>query len=104
MTASAFLGSICNDICAHYLAVVAGESSFEAAGRIITEQAARAADELKQHDVAVSVLQAGPTSAARALEISSRERYARKAIGTTQEQEAFKRLRSIVAAEARRIN
>merc|ERR1719421_1359464 len=97
------IDSVCNDVCCHYLARVT-ESSFEAAGRIMKERKARAADELKQHDVAVSVLQAGPTSAARAREIGLSERAARKAVGTAQEQQAFAQLRSVVAAEARRIN
>ena len=50
------------------------------------------------------MLQAGPTSAARAEEIARRERAARRAIGTAQEADAFAHLRSAVAAEARRIN
>merc|ERR1719161_2026644 len=100
----AFLDSVCNDFCAHILCFETGSSSFEAAGSLIAEQAARAADELAQHDVASSVLQAGPTSAARAEEIARRERAARRAIGTAQEADAFAHLRSAVAAEARRIN
>ena len=60
-----FIDSICNDICAHLLACLVEESSLEAACRIIAEQTARAAEELVQHDLATSVLQAGPTSAAR---------------------------------------
>ena len=71
---------------------------------MIAEQAARAADELAQHDVAASVLQAGPTSVARAEDIARRERAARCAVGTEREADAFANLRSAVAAEARRIN
>merc|ERR1719379_2774956 len=99
-----FFDSICNDICSHLLACFVEESSLEAACRIIAEQAARAAEELVQHDLATSVLQAGPTSAARSLEIASRERAARQAVGTPKEEDAFEALRSVLVSEARRIN
>merc|ERR1719160_1231753 len=99
-----FLDSVCNDVCSHVLSFEVSTASLQAAGRLIAEQAARAADELAQHDVAASVLQAGPTSAARANEIARRERAARRAVGTASEADAFAHLRSAVAAEARRIS
>ena len=104
MRCAIFLDSVCNDVCTHVLSFAANSAALDAASRLIAEQAARAADELAQHDVAVSVLQAGPTSPARARDIARRKRAARKAVGSAREAEAFAHLRSAAAAEARRIN
>merc|ERR1719331_3486415 len=99
-----FVDSIFNDLCTHVLAFAILEGSLGEAQKIAEDRAARAADELRQYDVARAVLQAGPTSAARSSEIAQREGAARGAIGLPEEQQIFHAMRSLVAAEARRIN
>ena len=68
------------------------------------QRALRAANELREHDIACAVMQAGPTSLSRCAELSAREDAARAAVGTPGEAAAFASLQSLVGAERRRIH
>ena len=98
------LDSIFNDICTHYLAVYVVDDALVTAQRVAKERASRAADELRRYDVARKVLQAGPTSAERQLELRLREDAARAAVGATAASEKFEALKSLAGAEMRRIH
>ena len=86
---SIFLDSICNDVCAHYLACCVQDDSLAIAKQIKKERATRAAKELQDHDIACRVMRAGPTSAARCAELGALEDAARAAVGGAAEEEAF---------------
>jgi hypothetical protein len=101
---SLFFDSICNDACAHILALAVDDESLSTAKRVQEERAQRAANELREHDLACRVLQAGPTSLARCIAIRAREDAAREAAGTASAAARFAALQSLVRAEMRRIH
>ena len=51
--------------------------SLRNAQSVMEERAERAAQELRQHDVAMQAMQAGPTSLERAMELMQREKQVR---------------------------
>merc|ERR1719313_2680227 len=80
--------------------------SLQNAQSVMEERAERAAKELRQHDVAMQAMQAGPTSLERSLELMRRVRalllqqpLSDEAIST-----AWAAVRSLATAEAQRIN
>merc|ERR1719379_1222825 len=85
------------------------DGSLRQAQTVVEDRAERAAKELRQHDVAMQAMQAGPTSLERSLELMQRERHVRaqllqkppseQAINT-----AWDAVRSLATAEAKRIN
>merc|ERR1719463_991045 len=104
MAGSIFCDSICNDVCAHYLACAVYDETLFKAKQIKRERAQRAARELQEHDIACRVMKAGPTSRARCAELGAREDAARAAVGTKDEAVAFATLQSLVHAEMHRIH
>merc|ERR1719506_3010880 len=99
-----FFDSCFNDACVHYLACGVQDDTLSEAQKIKTQRALRAANELREHDVACAVLQAGPTSLSRCAELAAREDAARAAVGTPGEAAAFASLLSLIGAEKRRIH
>jgi hypothetical protein len=104
-----FVDSICNDLCSHWMMLTVFDGSLRQAQTVIEDRVERAAKELRQHDVAMQAMQAGPTSLERSLELMQRERHVRalllqqplsdEAIST-----AWAAVRSLATAEAQRIN
>ena len=86
---SIFLDSVCNDICAHYLACAVYDKTLSEAKKIKTERALRAARELQDHDIACKVMKAGPTSQVRCAELGACEKTSRAAVGTVEEAATF---------------
>ena len=74
----------------------------------VEDRTERAEQELRQHDVAMQVMQAGPTSLERTLELSQRERHVRALVlqgaSSSAISGAWAALRSLGTAEAKRIN
>jgi hypothetical protein len=101
---SLFFDSICNDACAHILAIAVDDKSLQTAKQVKEERAQRAANELRDHDLACRVMQAGPTSLARCVAIRAREDAARAAVGTESAATRFTSLQSLVRTEMKRIH
>ena len=108
LAASIQVDSLCNDACSHWMMLTVSEASLKQASLVVKDRAARAAQELRQHDVAMQAMQAGPTSMERFLEIMQRERHVRSQVAQRASFEAIRTawdaLRSLATAEAKRIN
>jgi hypothetical protein len=103
-----FIDSLCNDFCSHTMMFTVFDGSLRLAQEVVQDRAERAEQELRQHDVAMQAMQAGPTSLERSLELTQRERHVRalvlqeaSSVATTG---AWAALRSLGTAEANRIN
>jgi hypothetical protein len=103
-----FVDSICNDLCAHWMMLTVSARSLRNAQSVMEERAERAAQELRQHDVAMQAMQAGPTSLERTLELMQRERHVRAEVLRDASSDTLNifwaALRSLATAEAKRIN
>merc|ERR1719482_355837 len=103
-----FTDSLCNDLCSHTMMFTVFDGSLRLAQEVVEDRAARAQEELRQHDVAMQAMQAGPTSLERSLEIMQREKHVRSLLiqGASAEavNDAWKALRSLGNAEGNRIN
>merc|ERR1719453_2217836 len=101
-----FIDSICNDACSHTMMFTVFDGSLRLAQEVVEDRASRAQEELRQHDVAMQAMQAGPTSLERSLEIMQREKHVRALLvqGASAEavDNAWKALRSLGNAEANR--
>merc|ERR1719506_3332934 len=103
-----FIDSICNDFCSHIMMFTVFDGSLRLAEEVVQDRAERARAELRQHDVAMQAMQAGPTSLERSLELMQRERHVRelvvKEVDAATTSSAWAALRSLGTAEATRIN
>ena len=84
------------------------DGSLRQAQAVLEDRVERAAQELRQHDVAMQAMQAGPTSLERSIELMQRERHVRaqllqkppseQAINT-----AWAAVRSLATAEVKKM-
>merc|ERR1719453_718729 len=103
-----FIDSICNDACSHTMMYTVFDGSLRLAQDVVDDRAERAQQELRQHDVAMQAMQAGPTSLERSIELTQRERHVRALVLQDASKEAignaWAAMRSLGTAEANRIN